>query len=62
MAVVLFLVTENLEVISGSSSPLIYVMPIILLVAIAFGLAVGAWLKRNNFALYENVGNLVKKA
>lgn len=62
MAVVLFLVTENLEVISGSNSPLIYVMPIILLVAIAFGLAVGAWLKRNNFALYENVGNLVKKA
>lgn len=62
MTVVLYLVVSNLDVISGSNSPLIYVMPIILVLAILFGLIVGVWLKYNNKKLYENIGNLVKKA
>ena len=62
MTVVLYLVVSNLDVISGSNSPLIYVMPVILFLAIIFGLIVGMWLKQNNAELYENIGNLVKKA
>lgn len=62
MIVVLYLVVENLDVISGSNNPLIYLMPIILFLMVVFGLVMGAWLKRNNGELYNNVGNIVKKA
>lgn len=62
MVLVLYLVVDNLDVISGSNNPLIYLMPMILFLVIIFGLVVGAWLKRNNGELYENVENMVKKA
>lgn len=62
MAVVLYLVVSNLEVMSGSNSLLIYIMPVILALSLLFGLIIGAWLKNNNIALYENIENLVKKA
>ncbi len=61
MLFVLYLVIKNLDIMSGSNSPIIYIMPIILLLSIIFGLVVGGILKRNNISLYNNIYTLVKK-
>lgn len=61
MTIVIYLVVGNLDVISGSNNPLVFLMPMVLCFVIILGLFIGAWLKHNNFELYSNVEKMVKK-
>lgn len=61
MTVVIYLVVGNLNVISGSNNPLVFLMPMILFLVIILGLFIGTWLKHHNFELYAHVEKMVKK-
>ncbi|MHA3082865.1 APC family permease [Acinetobacter sp. ANC 5383] len=60
MFVVLCLVVKNLDILSGSNSPVVYSLPLILAACIIFGLLVGSFLKKKKPSLYANIGNIVK--
>lgn len=61
MVLTLYLVIKNLDIMSGSNSPMIYIMPAILFLSIILGLIIGAFLKRKHTHLYNNIYSLVKK-
>lgn len=61
MAFILYLVIKNLDIMSGSNSPTIYIMPIILFISIIAGLVTGAFLKKRHIDLYNNIYSLVKR-
>ncbi|AHB91323.1 APC family permease [Acinetobacter baumannii] len=61
MAFILYLVIKNLDIMSGSNSPTIYIMPIVLFISIIAGLVTGAFLKKKHIDLYNNIYSLVKR-
>lgn len=59
LAVCLYLLIVNIEYVSGTSSPLVKAFPIVILAVIAFGVALGVWLKSARPDVYSKLGSIL---
>lgn len=59
LAVCLYLLVVNIEYVSGTSSPLVKAFPVVILLIIAFGVALGVWLKSTRPDVYSKLGRIL---